>query len=210
MPNVWKGRYFAASLLIATACAAATAGVQTTRKGTAVVYPVLFKRNSGSDTSRATAIQAIGEVLQKSGYTLASGDVAASTWKQFRFPFPTSDSPPTTDELSKLGKAVKAKYVVYATFDFNSRSIWVTTGPKTISTVTTGITIVNSSTQKVVYHKKNVQARSDEKEKVVKVVAAVLITPLVTAVSGGPKTPQEQRAAQLSVGEALLPWVNRH
>jgi hypothetical protein len=35
----------------------------------------------------------------------------------------------------------------------------------------------------------------------------VLLTPLVTVVSGGPKTPHEQRAVQIAVAKAFRDWV---
>jgi len=36
----------------------------------------------------------------------------------------------------------------------------------------------------------------------------LLLTPLVTFVSGGPKTPHEQRAVQIAVAKALKDWVH--
>ncbi|MGC8668834.1 MAG: hypothetical protein ACP5VE_12045 [Chthonomonadales bacterium] len=35
----------------------------------------------------------------------------------------------------------------------------------------------------------------------------VLLTPLFTVVSGGPKTPHEQRAVQLAIAKAIQPWL---
>ena len=58
-----------------------------------------------------------------------------------------------------------------------------------------------------VYTKEDVSARSDEKFDMVKAGADVLLTPLVTVVSGGPKTPHEQRAVQIAVAKALRDWV---
>ena len=48
----------------------------------------------------------------------------------------------------------------------------------------------------------------DEKFEVVKAGLDLLVTPLVTVVSGGPKTPHEQRAVQIAVAKALREWVN--
>ena len=36
-----------------------------------------------------------------------------------------------------------------------------------------------------------------------------LLTPLASIVSGGPKTPHEQRAVQIAVAKALRDWVKR-
>lgn len=178
-------------------------------KGAAVVYPIVYKRNSGTKTSRAAAVQSVREVLQKSGYTLISDNVASSNWKRMRLPLPQPAYPTRTSELVRFGKAVKARYVIAPKFDFHSRSIWVNLGPKTISTVTTDVAIVDTTDGKLVYQRKNVKGRSDEKENTVKIVADVLVTPIVSAVSGGPKTPHEQRAAQISVARALRDWVKR-
>ena len=61
--------------------------------------------------------------------------------------------------------------------------------------------------KKVVYTRKNVQARSNEKFDPVKAGADILLTPLVSVVSGRPKTSHEQRAAQIAVVKALKDWV---
>ncbi len=217
MSHTQTGKLFAALRIVAlltVVCCLAPSAVAAPRgqqdsKGTAVVYPIVFKRQSGTKGSHATAVQAVREVLQKAGYTLISDTVAASAWKHLRIPYPATDSPPRRSELVRFGKAVHAQYVVFPRFDFHSRSIWVNIGPKTVSTVTTDVSILDVMTQQMVYTKKHVQGRSDEKTQTAKVVAAVLITPLITAVSGGPKTPQEQRAAQISVARALQPWVQQ-
>ncbi len=218
MSRILQGKLLAAIRIVALLCVvsfsiapptvAAPHGRQAS-KGTAVVYPIVFKRRSGTDGSHATALQAVREVLQKAGYTLISDTVASSTWKHLRIPYPATDSPPRRSEVVRFGKAVKAQYVVYPRFDFHSRSIWVNLGPRTVSTVTTDMTITDVTTGQIVYRKKGVQGRSDEKQQVAKIAAAVLISPLVSAVSGGPKTPQEQRAAQISVARALTPWLKQ-
>jgi len=44
-------------------------------------------------------------------------------------------------------------------------------------------------------------------ENVYKIAADILISPLVTVVSGGPATPREQRAVQIALGRAYHSWV---
>ncbi len=195
----------AAVMIWATALPMALA--QEASRGTIVVYPVVYSRASGAKGSRVTAVRAVQETLEKAGYTLLSSTVAANTWRRLGMPQPSTGGPPSRSEIIRFGKAMKAHYVVAPVFDFNSRSIWVDLGPKTVSTATVGIVITDMRNEKVVYTKRNIQGRSDEKFNAVKAVADVLVTPLVTVVSGGPKTPHEQRAVQIAVARALRGWV---
>jgi hypothetical protein len=80
-------------------------------------------------------------------------------------------------------------------------------GPKTISTATVNAYVFDVASNKIVYRKQGVTGRSDERESIYKVAADVLVTPLVSAVSGGPATPREQRAVQIALGTAYRPWV---
>jgi len=189
------------------AAALTSASAQERSQGTAVVYPVVF--TNGTDTSRKTAVDAVREVLQKAGYTLISDRVAADTWRRMRLPRPTAEEPPTMSELVRFGQEVNAQYVVSPTFNYHSRSIWVDLGPRTVSTVTMDVTIADVTDNKIVYSRDEVTGRSDEKFDAAKAGADLLLTPLVTVVSGGPKTPHEQRAAQIAVSKALRGWVRR-
>ena len=180
---------------------------QETSRGSIVVYPVVYSRNSGTATSRNTGVRSVQEVLQKAGYTLVSSTVAANTWRRLGMSLPLTDKPASRSDIVRFGKASKAHYVVTPVFDFHSRSIWVDLGPKTVSTATVDIVITDVVKNKTVYTKEDVSARSDEKFDVVKAGADVLLTPLVTVVSGGPKTPHEQRAVQIAVAKALRDWV---
>lgn len=182
---------------------------QESSRGAAVVFPVVYSRNSGSAGSRKTAVASVGEALQKAGFTLVSDTVGANTWSRLRLPSPSAGRPASLAQTVRFGEAVKARYVVAPVFDFHSRSIWVDLGPKTISTATVSIVITDVKSKKVVYTKEKVQARSDEKFDPVKAGADILLTPLVSVVSGGPKTPHEQRAVQIAVVKALKDWVKK-
>lgn len=115
------------------------------------IYPIVFERNSGTDTSRSSAVQALREVMSKAGHPVLSNTVAAATWKKLRIPIPTGRSAPTARELTRFGKAMKARYVLAGQFDFHSRSIWVNLGPKTISTATADVYIFDVEQKKVIY-----------------------------------------------------------
>ena len=189
-------------LLAAIAVAQARPG-----RGTAVVYPVVFSRNSGAHGSRVVAVRSVNEMLERGGFTLISHWRAAGAWSGLGFAYPTSAMPASRYELMRLGRAVGATYVVAPAFNFHSRSIWVDLGPKTVSTAIMNVVIVNAHTGRVVYVRKNVWGRSDEKFNAWKAGADLLFTPLVTVVSGGPKTPHEERAVQIAVIRAMQGWV---
>ena len=161
----------------------------------------------GSETSRQTGLRSVREVLQKKGYTLISNTVAANAWRKLGLTLPSADNPANVNDLVRFGKTIHAHYVVTPVFSFHTRSIWVDLGPKTVSTATVDIVITDVEQGKTVYDREDISARSDEKFEVVKAGLDILLTPLVTVVSGGPKTPHEQRAVQIAVVKALRDWV---
>lgn len=194
----------AAALL---AIGAQAASAQERVRGTVAVYPVVFSHNSGDETSRKTAIRSIEESLQKGGFTQISDRVAANTWRRLALPSVTADEPARRTDLVRMGTELKARYVVSAVVLFHTRSIWVDLGPRTVSSATVDITITDVADDKTVYSRQDVTGRSDEKFDLLKAGADLLITPLVTVVSGGPKTPHEQRAVQIAVAKAMRDWV---
>lgn len=174
-------------------------------KGIAVAYPWVFQ--DGTDTSRDTALKTASEILQKANYAPISTDAAKSAWGNL--PEPRFDKLPSKATLQKFGRATNARVVLYGSVSWHTRSIWVNTGPKTVSTATVSAYVYDVGSGKVVYRKAGVEGRSDEKENAYKIAADILVTPLVTVVSGGPKTPQEQRAVQIGLGRALHDWVQK-
>lgn len=178
---------------------------QAPSRGTVAIYPVIFD-DTGTETSRDTTKKAIYEVMQKAGFKPIEERKASAGWTNLDFAEPTMAKPPTAKQLARFGADLGAKYVVTATVHFHTRSIWVNLGPKTISTCDVTVTIIDPKTGKIAYEKQ-ASGRSDEKSDPLKVAGAVLISPLVTAVSGGPKTPQESRAGQIAAANALYKFV---
>ncbi len=195
-------------LVIATLgvlASSAFAPAQAPSRGSVAVYPIIFD-DSGTDTSRAKAKEAMTEVFRKGGFNVADDAKAASTWRSKRYATPTITRPPTKANLVSFGKALGVRYVSSASVTFHTRSIWVNLGPKTISTCHVTLTIVDTQTGAIV-HEADAEGRSDEKSDNLKIAGAILISPLVTAVSGGPKTPQESRAAQIASARALEKFI---
>jgi hypothetical protein len=84
----------------------------------------------------------------------------------------------------------------------------VVSGPKTISEAKVTVYVYSAKRNKVIFaSKKDVDSRSDEKENYYKDAADILLTPVISVVSGGPETPQDQRASQIALAHALLPWA---
>lgn len=176
-------------------------------KGLAVAYPWVFK--NGNRTSRTLAITTAEQILRNAGFASIPGAAAKSTWETSRLPRPSYGHLPTVASLRSYGRAMKASKVLYGSVSWHTRSIWVNLGPKTISTAKVDAYVFDVASGKIVYKVTGVEGRSDEKSNGYKIAAAILITPLVTAVSGGPATPREQRAVQIAMGVAYSDWVNK-
>jgi hypothetical protein len=57
---------------------------------------------------------------------------------------------------------------------------------------------------------RDVRMDSTAKEDALKAIGALFVSSLFTVVSGGPKTPHEQRAVQLATAKAMEPWLATH
>ena len=175
-----------------------------TAKGTAVSFPWLFA--NGNVTSRTMTNQVADEVLTKAGYSALSQESAAATWKSAGLAEPNPGVWPSAAALRKFGKAAKVDKILYGKVSWRTRSIWVNTGPKTISTASVTAYVFDVARGRNVYSRTKVQARSDEKANVLKVVEAILTTPLVST-TGDDSTTQQQRAVQLGLALAYRDWV---
>jgi len=190
----------AAGLALLSLGATAFAGQNS--PGKAAAFPWAFTK--GTSTARQTAYATVEQIVKKGGYAQVPRTVAAKAWKGI------GSSKPTKAALKRFADKLKVSKVLYGKVSWHTRSIWVGTGPKTISTATATVYVYDARTGKVIYSKKYVTGRSDEKENGLKIVADVLLTPIVTAVSGGPATPREQRAAQIAIARAYHGWVKKH
>lgn len=200
-------RIFTTSILIAALClsGSAIARRQNTERGVAVAFPWAFSK--GTPTARETAWVALGDVLSRAAYRTIPIAEAKAAWKKGKWGSPTVAVMPKTSTLRAFGRALKADKVIYGSVSWHTRSIWVNAGPKTISTATVTAMVFDVKSGKISYRRTAVKGRSDERSSNLKIAAAILFTPLVTAVSGGPATPREQRAAQISIALAFQPWI---
>ena len=171
-----------------------------------VSYPFMYQ--NGNKTSRTMVTTLNSEIIQKAGYSAVTHEEATKAWKSMGISKPSFGTMPSHASLQKFGQALHASKVLYGSVSWHTRSIWVNVGPKTISTATVNVYVFDVASGKVEYQKKGVEGRSDEKSNNLKLVADVFLTPLFTAVSGGPATPREQRAVQIALGRAFHTWVH--
>jgi len=175
-------------------------------KRTAVVGPWIF--DQGTETSRQTAIDTVISIADKRGYAEVSKDQALKLYNQMQPPMAFSRGLPKHDDLRRYARAAGADVVLYGIVRWHTRSLWVGTGPKTVSTATADVYAYDARSNRVVYSRRGAKGRSDEKENGLKDIADLVLTPLVTVVSGGPATPREQRAVQIALGRAYRGWPN--
>jgi hypothetical protein len=171
---------------------------------TAIAYPWAFDK--GTQTSRITVQKTLSEIEQRAGFAAKASSGAETEWTRLGLGLPEYGHRPSTAALKKFGEKEGVDVVVFGDVSWHTRSIWVGAGPKTISTATVHAHVFDVHRGRVVFSKSK-EGRSDERESDLKLVADVLLTPVVSAVSGGPATPREQRAAQIALGRALHDWV---
>jgi hypothetical protein len=178
--------------------------VQTQVSGTAVAYPWAFE--NGTETARKSVYRSASEIARRANFSVVPHEVAHANWTVSDYRKPTIDSLISTATLQTFGQSLKANVVIYGSTSWHTRSIWVNAGPKTISTATVNVYVVDVATGATLYNRTKVEGRSDEKSNILKVAGAILFTPLVTGVSGGPAAPQEERASQIAMAKAFADW----
>ena len=203
----WLKTSIVGALALTAIASGPALAAQDATKGSAVAYPFAFAK--GTPTARSTAYDAAEGIARKAGYASVPHHVAQAAWKELGLPTPGIGHMPTRSQLRKLAERVKAKVVLFGSVSWHTRSIWVDSGPKTISDATVTVYVYSIRSGRIVFSKKSVKGRSDEKENGYKLAAAILITPVVSAVSGGPATPREQKAVQIALAKAYYRWVKR-
>ncbi len=186
----------------------ALAGFSAAQSGRNVaVYPWIF--TSGNVTSKSFAVSTITRIAENQGLRVIAQDTAVGVWDSLRPHVSLRHGLPGDRELARYADAVHAGTIIFGKVNWHTRSIWVGTGPKTISSATVDLFVYSAQQGRVVYRNLGSEGRSDEKESALKDVAAVLITPIVPMVSGGPATPREQRAVQIAIGKAMRRWARQ-
>lgn len=163
----------------------------------------------GNVTSRTMVIDTLTSIAGRHNLNVVAQDVVQHANDSMTPGYGWRGNRPSLDGLSRFAGNVHADLVIFGRTSWHTRSIWVGTGPKTISTASIDLFVYNARMNRITYEKRGVEGRSDEKENTLKDIADVILTPLVTVVSGGPATPREQRAAQIAIYRAIRPWMMR-
>ena len=173
--------------------------------------------SKGTKTAEKTAKDTVVALFTGAGQTVVPESVTNDFWvKEFGSAREThvytkeGEAPaplPTPQELLKLGRAMGVDFVTAGRAKWHTRSIWVGLGPKTKATCTVDMIIIDVNKAEIVLEAKNVSADSHKRETAAETAAAILINIGFTALSGGPKTPHQQKSARTAISEAMEPWL---
>lgn len=184
---------------------------QSDKPKTVALLPVPMTK--GTDGAKKATKDYLETVLTKAGFETLPPARTTAAAAGCGVTYPDEDRMkdlpplPTPKELLAIGEKLGSDFVVAARATWHTRSIWVSLGPKTKSDCTVDMLIVDVKKQEVALDAKSVRMDSTAKEDGLKAAGTILLTPLFTAVSGGPKTPHETRAGVLAMAKAISPWL---
>lgn len=114
---------------------------------------------------------------------------------------------PSPVKMLRTGEKLGCDWVMAAILRWHSRSIWVGFGPKTKSTAYLDMRVVDVKKRELALDVAGLKMDDTAKDNVLEDLGTVFVSSLFTVVSGGPRTPHEQRAAELVIAKAMQPWV---
>lgn len=173
---------------------------------TIAVLPFAFKHSEPEP--RNMVREAAKKVFQKAGLTIHSGVETLDVWeKDLKHKKPSSI--PSKSHLIQLGEKLKVDYVCAGMVHWKIKTPWVLLGPKTKAECTVSYRIVDVSKRHTILDTKKVMADSTKKESGWEAAGDILLTPLATMVSGGPKVPHMNRSGQMATFKALAPFIKK-
>lgn len=177
---------------------------------TVAVLP--WNLSKGTDGAKKTAKEFLATLLTKIKVETVSEVKTLVAWEEVNSSEYDMQSAtlPTSAQMLRVGNKLGVNWVMSGSAVWHSRSIWVGLGPKTKSTCTINARVVDVKNQEVALDVKDLKMDSTAKEDTLKALGTVFISGLFTFVSGGPKTPHEQRAVQLGIAKSLEPWLSQH
>ena len=206
-----------ATLSLMQQTTAAEGAQQAARPKIKTVAVLPWSYQGGTDTAVKTGDETVTALFTGAGYAVVPEavtreyltDMFGERGRRLNFDkndraVPELSSP---QEMLRLGRAMGVDLVCAGGASWHTRSIWVSLGPKTKATCTVDMVIIDVGKGEVVLDARRVSADSHKRETTAETAAALLIHLGITAVSGGPKTPHQQRSARLAIGEAMEPWL---
>lgn len=175
---------------------------------TVAILPFVYR--GGTRTAMRTVRDTVGRFFDRAGYGRTATHDLRDAWHHAEMIGPESDPlppMPSDSELRHIGHDLNVDAVCAGEVTWHTRSIWVALGPKTKSTCSINMKIMNLDNGNDVLDVHDVWADDTEEESGFATAAGILTGGLVTVVSGGPETPHEQRAAQIALSKAFEPWL---
>ena len=177
--------------------------------GSIAVMPVLFQK--GSAKAERTGRDVMNALLDTAKTTRIPQDQILKAWQDTTgAPWPEKPkSLPTREEMLAVGRAVNSELVLETSVKWRDRTVWVSFGPKLKSECTVNCLILNVKTGETVLEVKDLKMDDTAREDVFRAVGGAVLSGafVVPVLSGGDASPHEQRAVQLALGKALMPWV---
>lgn len=187
--------------------------VQASAVQTVAVLP--FPMKDGTDTAVKTAQDLIAAMVEKAKLDPVSKVRVLSAWEELGNKpvreivkgdesYPDIPSP---KQLLDLGQKLNVDYVITGRVKWHTKSVWVGTGPKTKADCTVDAVIVDVRKKEVALNQEGIKSDSTKRESGLETAGALFVSWGVTAFSGGPKTPHQQKAAANAIAAAFQPWL---
>lgn len=170
----------------------------------------------GTDTAQKTAREMVQSLFEKVNFevvppvrtkTIWEEDMGMPRLKEVVTGKDTYPDLPSPKDLLALGKKMQVDLVCVGRASWHTKSVWVTLGPKTKADCTIDMLIIDVAKEEVVLDAKGVKSDSTRTEKGIETAASLFISMGFTALSGGPKTPHQQKSAQNAISLAMEPWL---
>jgi TolB-like protein len=189
------------------------APVQSADVPKAAVLPFVMK--DGTETAVKTAGDLIEAIVEKARLEPMSKIRVASAWEdlghqpvrevlQGDAAFPEMPSP---KQLLDLGQKLGVDYVITGRVKWHTKSVWVGLGPKTKADCVVDAMVVDVKSREVALNAEGVKSDSTRKESGLETAGALFVSWGITAFSGGPKTPHQQKAAANAIALSFEPWL---
>ncbi len=178
------------------------------------VLPLIFQ--DGTDTAVKTAQETFNALLAAALCEPMKQEEVMNVWlRDLRFKdYETRiaarkylpDLPSAKDMLA-LGQRLGVRFVISGRVKWQTTSKWVALGPKTKAYCSVDVVVVDVPNKEVDVEELGVLADSTKAEKNWETAASLFLSMGFTGLSGGPKTPHQERAAQLALSGAMVDWI---
>lgn len=114
---------------------------------------------------------------------------------------------PAPKMLLALGQRLGVRFVIAGRVKWQTTSKWVSLGPKTKAYCSVDMIVIDVPQKSIIVEETGVLADSTRAEKGWETLGSLFVSMGFTALSGGPKTPHQERAAQLALTGSLADWI---